>query len=66
MPKQAQKALGSVHPMFMGGNYLPETEDAEVEIARSALGGQTGKHLLGLSFTGFAHSRHRHIPLAER
>ena len=28
------KALGSVHPMFMGGNYLPDTEDSEVEIAR--------------------------------
>jgi hypothetical protein len=28
------KALGSVHPMFMGGNYLPDTEDGEVEIAR--------------------------------
>ena len=28
------KALESVHPMFMGGNYLPDTEDGEVEIAR--------------------------------
>ena len=28
------KALGSVHPMFMGGNYLPDTEDGEIEIAR--------------------------------
>jgi hypothetical protein len=29
-----RKALESVHPMFMGGNYLPDTEDGEVEIAR--------------------------------
>jgi hypothetical protein len=28
------KALESIHPMFMGGNYLPDTEDGEVEIAR--------------------------------
>jgi hypothetical protein len=28
------KALERVHPMFTGGNYLPDTEDGEVEIAR--------------------------------
>jgi hypothetical protein len=28
------KKLGSIHPMFMGGNYLPDTEQNEVEIAR--------------------------------
>jgi hypothetical protein len=28
------KALGSIHPMLMGGNYLPDREDNEVEIAR--------------------------------
>lgn len=27
------KALEAFHPMFMGGNYLPDTEDGEVEIA---------------------------------
>ena len=41
MPKEDLKALGSVHPMFMGGNYLPETEDAEVEIARIELASTT-------------------------
>ena len=41
IPKPALKALGSVHPMFMGGNYLPETEDAEVEIARIELASTT-------------------------
>jgi hypothetical protein len=29
-----RKALESFHPMFMGGNYLPDTEDGKVEIAR--------------------------------
>ena len=29
-----RKVLESFHPMYMGGNYLPETEDGEVEIAR--------------------------------
>jgi hypothetical protein len=28
------KALGSIHPIFMGGNYLPDTLENEVEIAR--------------------------------
>lgn len=31
------KALESFHPMFMGGNYLPDTEDGEVEIARISI-----------------------------
>lgn len=29
-----RKALEALHPMFMGGNYLPDTEHREVEIAR--------------------------------
>lgn len=28
------KELGKIHPMFLGGNYLPDTEGNEVEIAR--------------------------------
>lgn len=32
-----QKALEGWHPMFMGGNYLPDTEDGEVEIARISI-----------------------------
>lgn len=32
-----RKALESFHPMFMGGNYLPDTEDGEVEIARISI-----------------------------
>lgn len=29
-----RKALEGLHPMYMGGNYLPDAEDGEVEIAR--------------------------------
>ena len=32
-----RKALESFHPMFMGGNYLPDTEDGEVEIGRISI-----------------------------
>ena len=32
-----RNALESFHPMFMGGNYLPDTEDGEVEIARISI-----------------------------
>jgi hypothetical protein len=32
-----RKALEACHPMFMGGNYLPDTEDCEVEIARISI-----------------------------
>lgn len=32
-----RKALEAFHPMFMGGNYLPDTEDGEVEIARISI-----------------------------
>ena len=35
------KALEGVHPMFMGGNYLPDTEDGEVEIARIEIASTT-------------------------
>ena len=30
-------ALGRIHPMFMGGEYLPELQEGEVEIARISL-----------------------------
>ena len=29
-----RQAIGRIHPMFMGGEYLPELEECEVEIAR--------------------------------
>jgi hypothetical protein len=31
------KMLELLHPMFMGGNYLPDTEDGEVEIGRISI-----------------------------
>ena len=36
-----RKALEAMHPMFMGGNYLPDTEDGEVEIARIRIASTT-------------------------
>jgi hypothetical protein len=41
VPESALKALESVHPMFMGGNYLPDTEEGEVEIARIEIASTT-------------------------
>lgn len=32
-----RKVLESIHPIFMGGNYLPDTDDGEVEIARISI-----------------------------
>ena len=32
-----RKALEAIHPMFMGGNYLPDTKGGEVEIARISI-----------------------------
>ena len=32
-----RKALVAVHPMFIGGNYLPDAEDREVEIFGDAV-----------------------------
>lgn len=36
-----RKALEAWHPMFMGGNYLPDTDDGEVEIARISIASTT-------------------------
>jgi hypothetical protein len=35
------KALERMHAMFMGGNYLPNTEEGEVEIARIEISSTT-------------------------
>jgi hypothetical protein len=32
-----RRAIGGVHPMFMGGEYLPQLKEGEVEIARISL-----------------------------
>lgn len=36
-----RKALESIHPMFMGGNYLPDADGSEVEIARITIASTT-------------------------
>lgn len=38
---ESVKALEARHPMFMGGNYLPELEVGEVEIARITISSVT-------------------------
>jgi len=35
------KVLESIHPKFMGGNYLPDNDDGEVEIARIRIASTT-------------------------
>ncbi len=34
LPDEDQRTLGRLHPSFMGGEYLPNRRDTEVEIAR--------------------------------
>jgi hypothetical protein len=34
LPDEDRRALGRLHPSFMGGEYLPDRQDTEVEIAR--------------------------------
>src|SRR5262245_37315037 len=38
---EERQALGRIHPSFMGGEYLPDLEDYEVEIARVSLASTT-------------------------
>ena len=40
--EMTQKQLEAIHPSFMGGAYLPDFEDWEVEIARVTLNSTTG------------------------
>lgn len=40
--EEACRALGSVHPLLMGGNYLPGSDSAELEIARIFIRSTTG------------------------
>ena len=39
---KTRKIIGSIHPMFLGGEYLPDLESGEVEIARFELASTTG------------------------
>ena len=42
VPTEVLDGLQSIHPSFMGGNYLPDLEKGEVEIARIELASTTG------------------------
>ena len=39
---EERTAIGRIHPYFMGGEYLPDQEDGEVEIARIEINSTTG------------------------
>ena len=41
LPEEHRIAIGRVHPMFMGGEYLPDLLPDEVEIARATLNSTT-------------------------
>ena len=41
LPEHLRDFTGSIHPMLMGGEYLPDCEENEVEIARVALDSTT-------------------------
>lgn len=37
-----RQAIGRIHPMFMGGEYLPDLDETEIEIARISIKSTTG------------------------
>ena len=41
LSEEERKSLGRIHPMFMGGEYLPNQESDEVEIARIEINSTT-------------------------
>lgn len=41
LSQQERLAMGRLHPSFMGGEYLPNTKDQEVEIARITIASTT-------------------------
>ncbi len=41
LSQQERLAIGRLHPSFMGGEYLPNTKDQEVEIARITIASTT-------------------------
>lgn len=42
LPEEERRMIGRVHPLLMGGEYLPRLEEHEVEIARIAIQSTTG------------------------
>ena len=45
LSEDARRAWGAIHPMLMGGEYLPPMPDDEVEIARISLASSTGDQI---------------------
>jgi hypothetical protein len=41
LPEDERNAIGSIHPMFMGGEYLPNKDEGEIEIARIEIASTT-------------------------
>ena len=37
LSEEERRAIGRIHPMFMGGEYLPDMDEQEVEIARISI-----------------------------
>jgi hypothetical protein len=42
LSEEERTAIGRLHPRFMGGEYLPDQETGEVEIARIEIASSTG------------------------
>ena len=42
LSEEERSAIGRIHPMLMGGEYLPDQEEGEVEIARIEIRSTTG------------------------
>jgi hypothetical protein len=45
LPESSRSAIGRIHPMFMGGEYLPPLADNETEIARVSLDSTTADQI---------------------
>lgn len=42
LPDEVRAAIGRIHPRYMGGEYLPDMMESEVEIARIEIDSTTG------------------------
>lgn len=42
LSEEDRQAIGRLHPMFMGGEYLPDLDKTEIEIARISIRSTTG------------------------
>jgi hypothetical protein len=42
LPEEERNAIGRIHPLLMGGEYLPDQDEGEIEIARIEINSTTG------------------------